>query len=75
MPIDPLDAAKRGIVPVAVVAVDGDTVEITGDAVVDTTALEALIGSPSDEANDPTVIGLLKQIIVKLGDVETALGE
>lgn len=36
--------------------------------------LIAAIGDAEDEANDPTVIGLLKQIIVKLGDVETAVG-
>lgn len=36
--------------------------------------LIAAIGAAEDAANDPTVIGLLKQIIVKLGDVETAIG-
>jgi hypothetical protein len=81
------EAAFRGLTRVAVESVDGGSVEITGDAVVDTTSLEAIvatettlasvlaaIGNAEDEANDPTVIGLLKQVIVKLGDVESALG-
>lgn len=56
------EAALLGLQPVAVLKDD------TADAVATAT------GSADDEANEPTIIGLLKQIIVKLGDVETAVG-
>lgn len=38
--------------------------------------LESLVtatGDAEDAANDPTVIGLLKQVIVKLDEVKTAI--
>lgn len=62
-----LDGGHKAV-KVHVVGLEGD-VEITGDAVVDTSALEALIGSTDDapwdgqEAN-ATVISLLKAIAI-----------
>lgn len=66
-----LEDGSRAI-KVMIVGLDGD-VEITGDAVVDTSALEALIGTTADApwdgaAADATVISLLKAIALNTGD-------
>lgn len=58
--------------PVKVVPVGGDGEPIPQSA----ETLEGIadgIGAAADAANDPTVIGLLKQVIIALGEVKTAI--
>lgn len=57
--------------PVKVVLVDGSEVQI--DLTTNLQAIADGIGTAEDEAGDPTVIGLLKEVVVKLDEVKTAL--
>lgn len=57
--------------PVKVVLVDGSEAEI--DLETNLQAIADGIGAADDDPGEPTVIGLLQQVVAKLDEVKTAI--
>lgn len=62
-----------GRLPVKVLPVGEDGKAVSPATQMTLATVAAGIGEAGDEANEPTVIGLLKQVIAKLDEVKTAI--